>query len=178
VVCHRRLVRAQALGYGRVGFTTTHPAADEACEIEWRQALTLLVFSDLGVGICRCVTHHHRNSAQADALRRTPAFGAKANLMPTIGICRMNNDGLQDAVLTNVLGKLVELGFRHFGARVLRVGEQAAHRQYQGLSGSAACWCHHHIRQDFKAQQIKLKMARVFAWRTHACIVLLLCKKR
>jgi hypothetical protein len=79
----------------------------------------------------------------------------------------MNNDGLQDAVLTNVFGKFVELGFRHFGARVLRVDEQAGQRQHQGPAASAARCCHHHIGQDFEPQQIKLKMVRVFARHTH-----------
>ena len=48
----------------------------------------------------------------------------------------MNDDGLQDAVLANVIRGFVDLGFRTLGARVVSVFVEAGRRHYRGRS----CW--------------------------------------
>ena len=69
---------------------------------------------------------------------RTPSRGAaiagliaEVDAMLALFVGGMNNDGLQDAVLANVFGKLIQLGFGELGARV--GGVFAEHREGQHL---------------------------------------------
>jgi hypothetical protein len=143
--------------------------------------MALLALCHLRVAVCGRIAHNHGHFWQTHSLRGKPTFSAEVDLMPTLAVDRVNDDGLQDAVLANVFGKFGQLGLGNLGAWVLRVCEQVAHRQHQGLSGDTLCRRfrrHHLVGRSITLQQIKLKMARVFAQHTHARIVLLLCKKR
>ena len=59
---------------------------------------------------------------------------AEVNLMSAFSVGRMNDDGLQDAVLANVLREFVELGVRNLGARVFGVFVEAGAPSRAGLA--------------------------------------------
>jgi hypothetical protein len=118
---HGGHVHRQPLGDGGVGLTCFHPRPDEARQVERRQAMSLLVLGYLGVGISGRVADDHRNLGQPCTLRCTPPLRAEVDAVSALLVRRMNDDRLQDAVLPDVVGKLVQLGFRELGARVVRV---------------------------------------------------------
>ena len=73
------------------------------------------------VGVGGCITNDNGNLFQFCELRRAPPLRAEVNLMPPHRVDGMNNDGLQDAALTDVFGEFLELGLGKFGARIVGV---------------------------------------------------------
>lgn len=65
--------------------------------------MALLVLCDLGVGVRGAIPDDDRHFKQSDALRGAPPLGAEVNLVSTFAVSPMNDDGLQDAVLADVV---------------------------------------------------------------------------
>lgn len=132
MVCHGGLVHAKPSGHRGVGVAGTDTIPDEPRRIEQRESVALLVFGHLRVRIRRRVANDDRHLLQPDALRCTPPLGAKVNLVSVFGVSRMDDDGLQDAVLANVLREFVQVGVRDLGARVVGVLMEAAVATIEG----------------------------------------------
>jgi hypothetical protein len=130
-MCDGRLGNAQAPGDRCVRVARLRLPANQPRQVHWRQTMPLLVLGGLRIGIGRHVTNHDRDFGQPRTLRRTPALRAEVNAVPTLLVGRMNDDRLQDAVLTNVFRQRIQLCFRELGARVVRVFDQKIEQHQQ-----------------------------------------------
>ena len=97
-----------------------------------RQAVALLVLRDLGVGVRGAIADDDRHFMKSDALRGPPPLGAEVILMQPRSIGGLNDDGLQDAVLSDVFHEFVELGFRDLAARVVGVMVEVGRQHHRG----------------------------------------------
>lgn len=125
---HGRQVHAEAPGNGGVRFARFHPGSDEARQVEWRQAVALLVLGHL-------CANNDGNLLQTCPLGRAQSLGAEVDAVAAIRIGGMNDDGLQDAVPADVVGECVELGVGELGARVVRVFLERRDRDNRGCPG-------------------------------------------
>ena len=91
--------------------------------------MAFLVFGDLGVGVSRRVADDDWDFSQSCTLRRAPPLRAEVDAVLPLLVGRMNDDRLQDAVLPDVFGQLIQLGFWKLGARVGRVLAEGRERQ-------------------------------------------------
>lgn len=101
--------------------------------------MALLVFGDLGVGVGRRVADDNGNFLQTGAHCSTQSLGTEVQPVAAIGVNEMNDQRLQDAVLPNVFGEFIDLGFGELGARIVWVfvdqTDRNARRQADNCSG-------------------------------------------
>ena len=100
--------------------------------------MALLVFGNLRIRVGRRVAHNDRHLKQSRSYRCSQPLGPEVNSMSSIGVGRMNNDWLQDAMLQNVFSEFFYFGFRDFGARIVRADVEPCRRNDQGLSRRGA----------------------------------------
>ena len=129
---------------------------------------------DLRVWVRRSIPKHDRDFMQPDALRGPPPPGAEVNLMPSLGVSRMDDDGLQDAVLADVLREIVDFGVGDLGARVVGVCVEAGRRHHRGqaCSGEGRDWRYwigfKRFGRSGSIQQIQLQVVRFAPGHAHA----------
>ena len=158
------LVDAHAPGDRCVRVAGIDSAPDESRQVQRRETMALLVLGDLGVGIGRRVANDHRDFNQPRTLSRTPTLCAEVNAVPTLLVSRMNDDGLKNAVLADVFGEFVQLGFGELGAWVVRVFAQQADGQHErctvlrGRHLGYLCFVlrRGHVRRDIRSKQVEL----------------------
>ena len=118
---HGGRVHHQSSGNRRVRLAFVGFAPDEASQVQGRQAVSLLVLCHLRVGVCRCIAYDHRHFSEAGPPGSAQALGAEVDLVAALRIGGMDDDGLQDAALTDVVGEFAEIGVGEFGAWITRV---------------------------------------------------------
>ena len=127
-----RQVHAKALGDGGIRVTLVHFPSDEPRQVERRQPVALLVLGDLRVRVRRGIADNDRDFQQPNPSSCPPPLGTEVDSVSAGCVRRVNDDGLQNAVLSDVLGKFVEVGLRKLGARVVGVFVQQVDVQHQG----------------------------------------------
>ena len=108
-------IDAHPLGDLGAGFAGIGARALEPGEIEGRQAVTLLVLGDLGVGVMGGRADDDGDYLEPRALGGTKTLCAEEDAVTTGIGSRPYNDGLKDAALSNVVGELGEFFVGKFG---------------------------------------------------------------
>ena len=108
-------IDAHPLGNLGVGLAGIGARAHEAGEIEGRQAVTLLVLGDLSVDVMGVRADDDRDGLEPCLPCGTKTLCAEEDVVTTGVGSRPYNDGLKDAALSDVVGKLGEFFVGEFG---------------------------------------------------------------
>lgn len=135
VMGHRRQVHAQALGDRRVRLAHVDASADEARQIQRCQPVALLVLGDLRIRVGAHLPHRDGHLLQAREACSAEPLGPELDAVAPVSIDRLHDDRLQDAVLADVLGQLLQLNLRELGTRVVRVFAERRQRNEKRLAG-------------------------------------------
>lgn len=129
MVRHGRQVHAQPFGDRGVGVAGVGSSANEARQVERRQAVALLILCHLRVRVGRRIAQHHGHFSQACAPCRAPTLGAEVDAVTPLLVGGVNDERLEDAVLANVLHEFVDLRLGKLGARIVGVFAQQSYGQ-------------------------------------------------
>ena len=132
-------VDAHLPGDLRVGVAGIDARAHESGEIERRQAVALLVLSDLSVDIMGLGADDDRHDFKAGSLRCAEALSAEEDAIVAVVRTPLRNDGLKDAAQRDVLRELVDFCFGKFGPRVSGIFLEAVDRYQEGRAFGAEC---------------------------------------
>lgn len=118
---HGGWVHAKSRSDRGVRFALVHPGSDESRQVERREAVAFLVLGNLGIGVRRCIAHDHGHFNEPCPPGGTQSLGTKVDSVTPSRVGGADDDGLQDAVSANVVGKLFDLRLREFGTWIVRV---------------------------------------------------------
>ena len=188
-----RQVDAQPPGDLGIGFAGICARAHEASEIEWRQAMTLLVLGDLRVGIVGLRADDDRDGLEPGLPRGTQTLRAEEDSVATGFASGARDDRLEDAAQRDVSGQLGDLFVRELGSRVLGIlldrvdrqekrdtisrerverecGLSSARRRIDDLVGRFRYEARTCLRPRV-VDEIELLKLRLVPWQTHGRIV-------
>lgn len=132
----RRLVNTQELGDRGVRVACVGLPANESSQVHRRETVPLLVLGDLRVGVGGCLANEDRHLGKAGPPRGATALGAVMDTVASGCVGRQDDERLQDAVLADAVGQLVDLRFRKLCARIVRVFDQPIERYEQSTPGA------------------------------------------
>ena len=118
---HGGWVHSESRGDRRVRFASVHLGLDETRQVERRETVALVILSNLGIGVCGCIAHDHGYFIKPCSPGGTKSLGTEVDSVAPRRVSGMHDDGLQDAVLADVVGEFFDLRIWEFGTRIVRV---------------------------------------------------------
>ena len=129
------LVHAQPLRDRCLRLAGLDPAADETRQVERRQAVPLLILGDQRVAIEILRADRDGHLGETGALGGTQPLRTEPDAVAASRIGGVNDDRLQQAALSDVVGEFVDFAISEFGTRVVRVLVEEVERHQQRLAG-------------------------------------------
>lgn len=134
VMSDRGLVDCKPLGDGGIRFAGIDLAPVETRQFQRRQSVSLQVFGDLVVGVMFARRDDDWHFGESGLPGGPPSLAPEVDAVLAAFIGGANNNGLQDAALSDVLCEFVYVLRRELRARIARVFMKPVDRHHQRLA--------------------------------------------